>query len=64
MYIHIYIYIYKICTAHSGTNILINSYTHINIYEDHHKKNIKNTDRMVYTNEENTLIEITSESIS
>ena len=27
----------------------------VNIYEDHHKENIKNTDRIVYTNEENTL---------
>ena len=27
-------------------------------------KNIKNTDKMVYTNEENTLTEITSESVS
>ena len=43
---------------------MINSYTHINISEDHHKENIKNADRMVYTNEENTLIEIISESVS
>ena len=27
-------------------------------------RNIKNTDKMVYTNEENTLTEITSESVS
>ena len=27
-------------------------------------RNIKNTDRMVYTNKENTLTEITSESVS
>ena len=66
-YIYItYIYIIYIC-MHSTlrdqyTDKLLHTHKYIHMRTT--IKKTKNTDRMVYTNEENTLIEIASESVS
>ena len=63
IHIHIYIYICMHSTLRDQyTDKLLHTHKYIHMRTT--IKKTKNTDRMVYTNEENTLIEIASESVS